>query len=223
MQALAQLSSLGSSKSPTDETMATLTSALSSPDKDVANTAALGLGGAVHTLSADPGTAPASVGDAAQRLIDRLQSATPDDDRVICLEALGNSGDARAFAAVQPFLAYAGTTVRATATRALRFIAGGDADQALIAATGDAQVEVRAAAVSTIPFRPVAGVLAAMVRLLKSDPVVGIRVAVVNGLNAQLDADPAILAALQWAAENDPSSTVRTAAGQAIAPAQHQD
>ena len=91
---------------------------------------------------------------------------------------------------------------------------GGDVDALVLAAMADKDPVVRMAAVDTVPFRPVAGVVAALEELLHSEHEVTVRLAIVNAMNMKRHDDPSIDEALAWAAENDPSSQVK-----ALAPA----
>lgn len=203
---------LGLEEEPSPEAQASLRKAMGSSDKEVATTATLALGNTVRTVNAAAGDSS----DAVATLIALLQSAADDSQRILCLQALGNTGDARALAAIGPYLTSADTTLRAVATGALKFMVGATADAAIMAAFGDKEIEVRRAAVGTVAFRPIAAVLAALDHLLRTDPEEAIRLAIVNALNVRLHDDPSIADALGWAAANDASEKVRKLAKQVL-------
>jgi hypothetical protein len=93
---------------------------------------------------------------------------------------------------------------------------GGDVDALVLAAMADRDPAVRTAAVETVPFRPVGGVLSALEELLHSEPEVTVRLAIVNAMNLKRHDDPSIDEALAWAADNDPSSQVKALARQVL-------
>ena len=187
-------------------------SAVGATDKEVATTATLALGNTVRTVNAAAGDSS----DAVAALLALLQSATDDSQRILCLQALGNTGDARALAAIGPYLTSADTTLRAAATGALKFMVGATADAAIMAAFADKELEVRRAAVGTVALQPIAAVLAALDHLLRTEPEEAIRLAIVNALNMKLHDDKSIADLLGWAAASDPSEKVRELAKQVL-------
>jgi hypothetical protein len=198
---------LSLTKHPTQESAGALKKAMGSSDEDVANTATLAAGNVVRTMNAEPS---GDTADAVQMLMDGLASASSDEERRLYLEALGNTGDARVLVAITPYLAHANVTLRAVATGALKFMTGSAADTALIAAMSDKEFSVRKAAVHTIPFRPVSGVVGAVDRLLTTEPEEAIRMEILKGMNVKIGEDVAILESIEWAMENDPSEKVRS-------------
>lgn len=205
--------SLGVSKNPTEEAEQAISKAMDSPDKDVASTAALASGSQAHTMTIEQSGDPK---DAVETLIARLTSAATDGERALYLRALGNSGDLRALPAIQPYLSHPDTTLRGVAAWSLRFMLGGEVDALVVAAMADKEVTVRIAAVETVTFRPVAGVLARLDELLRGDPETSVRMAVLNAMHTKRNEAPTIEASLTWAAENDPSSEVRVLAKQLL-------
>src|SRR5262249_16226560 len=91
---------LGTTKTPTAETLAVLDAASQRDDGDVSATATLASGNAAFRLrDVDPNASNAEVDD----LIQRYRAAPDDDTRVLLLRALGNTGDPR----IEPALAVA--------------------------------------------------------------------------------------------------------------------
>lgn len=78
----------------------------------------------------------------------------------------------------------------------------------------DKEVTVRVAAIETVTYRPVAGVLAKLDELLRDDPETSVRMAVLDAMHTKRNEAPTIEASLAWATENDPSSEVRVLAKQ---------
>ncbi|MFO0590387.1 MAG: HEAT repeat domain-containing protein [Polyangiaceae bacterium] len=204
---------LGLSKGATEETADALAEAARSPDKKVAGTSILAEGNVVRTMN---NAHSGDTGAALQGLVSGLAAASTDEERKVYLEALGNTGDPRAFDAIAPYLTDANAILRATATGALRFMTSSAADAALAKAFGDADLLVRKAAVHTLPFRPIAGVLAAVTGLLEIEPELGIRIEIVKGLSIQIAEDEDVTATVEWAAENDPSAQIRQQAQQIL-------
>ena len=208
-------------KSPTAETVAALDDAMGSSDPGVASTATLASGAAVNQMNAGAGNVPDFPGtqDAVQKLIAALQSATTDPLRLVDLQALGNTGDMRAWPAIQPYLASPNVTLRAAAAFSLRFLTGDAIDAAILAAFTDADTGVRRADVATIPYRSnVLPLMPALDTLMKSDPQTSVRIAVIEGLKSKLGQDDSVVELVTWAAAHDPASEVRNLARQVLAP-----
>lgn len=90
------------------------------------------------------------------------------------------------------------------------------ADVALGAAMSDPEYSVRKAAVHTIPFRPIAGVLKAVDALLRTEKQDALRIEIVKGLSVKISEDPAVAESVEWALENDPSAQVKQIAQQIL-------
>ena len=65
-------------------------------------------------------------------------------------------------------------------------------------------------------LRPVAGMVAALDKLLRGESEVTIRLAIVNAMNMKRKEAPVLDESLAWAAEEDPSSAVRALAKQVL-------
>jgi hypothetical protein len=202
---------LGLTKDPTDDSKQALAEAARSSDPALASTAALGLGNLSKRMieqgSGDPS-------DAIALLIERLQGAADDAERILYLDALGNTGDARALAAIEPYLAHAEAKVRAAAVAALRFLAG--VDDKLAAALQDGAASVRGAAAGALAYRAITPMLSLVTRVLQADPDVGVRLELVAALQLRKRQEPGLASLLVWAAEHDSAAEVRSAAKDAI-------
>ncbi|HWO17190.1 MAG TPA: HEAT repeat domain-containing protein [Kofleriaceae bacterium] len=202
---------LGITKHPTAESKQALLAAAAASDGKVASTAALGLGNLTKRMNEESGDAA----DAIAALIQGLAGASSDEERILYLDALGNSGDARALASIEPYLAHAETRVRAAAVEALRFMAGVDAR--LMAALGDPAAQVRRAAAGALAYHAITPMQSLVTAMLKQDPDVGTRLALVGSLQLRKRQEPALLELLQWSAANDPAAEVKGAAKTALA------
>lgn len=204
--------------SPTPEAVAALDQAMGSPDPGVSSTATLATGAAVRQLNTASGNAEdsADTRDMVAKLIAGLKSATDDEHRLVFIQALGNTGDARVWDALHPWLTSPDVTLRAAATFSLRFLAGDAAGAAIVAAFSDGDVTVRRMAVSTVAYRSVDPLMAALGDLMKKDPDVNVRLAAIGALKMKLGDGESVTALVKWAAENDPSSQVRSLAKQVL-------
>src|SRR5207237_240906 len=96
------VASLGMSASPTEDGMAALLELAGAKDHDLAATATLALGNAARRMR---GSASQDSADGVSALIDGLERATTDDERVLYLDALGNAGDGAVLPVIEPYLA----------------------------------------------------------------------------------------------------------------------
>lgn len=206
---------LGASEDPTAEGERALRSAMSSDDPLVASAATLAEGSLVKRMNESGEGDP---NDALDALIQKLSAATTDDERTLCLQALGNSGAPRALAAIEPYLTYAVVDVRAVAVDALRFMGGAGVDAALRAALRDPDVTVRRAAAGTLRYRAITPILDTVEEVLEHDDNLGVRLTIVAAMGVRKLDDPAVMEALAWAVENDPAAEVRAAAKSALGP-----
>ncbi len=197
---------LGITKHPTGASKQALLAAVGSADPALASTAALGLGNLTRRLNEDSGDAS----DAVAALIERLQRAADDAERKLYLDALGNSGDPRALAAIEPYLAHADVTVRAAAVEALRFMAG--VDGKIAAGLQDLAAPVRRAAAGALSYRSITPMLSLVTLMMKQDPDVATRLALVGSMQLRKRQEPNLVELLAWAAANDPAAEVKNAA-----------
>lgn len=173
---------LAVTKDPTAETAATLLGAMDSEDQGIASTAALATGAVVRSMTA---SGSGDTGPALDALTERLTRATATNDKELYLQALGNTGHPRALAVIAPYLTSSDVALRATAVHGMRFMAGSDADRAVVAGLSDPENEVQKAAADTLRYRPIEAVLPAVEALLASSPDKTVRAVAVRGLKAQ--------------------------------------
>ena len=204
---------LGMTRHPSDDSLRALARASRSTDAALASTATLGLGNVIKHMNEQGSGDPS---DALAQLIERLQRPADDAERILCLNALGNTGDPRALPAIEPYLASPGTDLRAAAVGALRFLAS--VDDKLVAALQDAAATVRRAAASALSYRAITPMLSVVTLVLQHDPDASTRLALVSALRLRKRQEPGLASLLAWAAEHDPAPEVRNAARGAAAP-----
>jgi hypothetical protein len=202
--------SLGLTKHPTAGSKQALLAASSSSEREISSTATLGLGNLTRRMNEEAG----DTSDAIAALIRGLEGAADDAQRILYLDALGNSGDARALSAIEPYLAHAEVRVRAAAVEALRFMAG--VEQKIIVALGDLAAAVRRAAASTLAYRAITPLRSIVSLMLQKDPDVSTRLELVNALKLRKRQEPDLVELLAWSAANDPSADVKSSAKGAI-------
>ena len=201
---------LGLTAAPTRDTLRALDDAASGTG-DLASTATLAQGNASLRMHDDDPQAAAAQVDA---LLARLARASDDEERALVLRALGNTGDPRILDALTQALATGSITVRIAATEALRLVPGSAADQLLLARCADASGLVRAAAVFAITDRDLGPFAAALARMARRDPDVGVRRAIVDLAAARLDE---LRAVVEQVAANDADPELRTIAKSVLA------
>ncbi|MDQ3340567.1 MAG: HEAT repeat domain-containing protein [Myxococcota bacterium] len=202
---------LGLTAAPTRDTLRALEESAQGAG-DLANTATLAQGNAAMRMRDDDSSASNQQVDA---LLARLARATDDDERALVLRALGNTGDPRILDAVSRSLASANIGVRMAATEALRLVRGAAADQLVLARFADSASLVRSAAVFAITERDLAPFAAALSRVVKRDPDIGVRRAIVDLAAARLDE---LRSLVEHVAANDPDAELRAIAVSVLAP-----
>ena len=140
------------------------------------------------------------------------QQRPREDEQILYLQALGNSGDARALPAIQRVLSAGGEELRSAAVTALRFIAA-EAVDGLIAATllGDPSVRVRRSAVFAASFRPPLLMLPVLQQSGAARFRARVRGEIVPVLGRSLSL-PGVVSTLQAPGQNDANAEVRQAA-----------
>jgi HEAT repeat protein len=211
---------LAQGKQPTAEAAGALDAAIGAADPGLSSTATLASGAVVNQANAAAGNPPdyAPTRDAVQKLVDGLRGARDDQARLVYLQALGNTGDARALPALQPFLASPSPALRGAAVFSLRFFTGASVDEALAAALHDPETGVRRAAASTLSYRRDVSPLEDAIReAVEEDKEMSVRLAVLDGLKFKLREDEAIGGLFAWSAEHDAAAEVRNLARQVLA------
>lgn len=174
---------LALTKAPTAETAVAIKDAMASREATMVSAAVLASGAVVRAMIQSGSGDPT---EALELLLDKLARAAEASEKALYLEALGNTGHARALAAIQPFLSDADTRLRASAARGMRFMEGSAADEAVIAALSDPELEVQQAAAHALQHRPMsAPVLAAIEGRLGANVDKSVRAAMVKGLKAR--------------------------------------
>ncbi len=204
--------SLGLSEKPSPEGRAALKVASTSKEPDVAATATLALGSAANNMQKS-GEDPK---DIVADLLARLDAATDAAEKVLVLDALGNSADARALPAIKARVAEPESSVRAAAVGALRFQKEETVDAILSAVVTDPDVMVRKAALMAMAQRNVVPLLAGYDRVIKTEPQADLRKSAIRVLARSVDAAAEVATLLVWSSQNDPDESVKQAATEAL-------
>jgi HEAT repeat protein len=172
------------------------------------------LGASAHSLKErDPALSESLVGE----LIQGLEPATSNDERVEYLTALGNAGHPASLETLAKFLKHENSGVRAAAANALRRIPGGKADQLLAQALEDPSASVRASALDAMMYRDASPVLVYAVRdLLAKEPNSEVRSGAIRVAARWASQAPALHASLERIAASDPDSQVRELASRSL-------
>lgn len=213
------VAALGLSDEPEESSAAALQRLASDPNADVRSTAVLALGNTAlaQRRHGQTGEAAAAVDD----LLARLSAAQTEDEQLLYLQALGNTGDPRALPALQAALRVPSVEVRKAAAQGLRFMpsdsGGTSPDQLLTEALRDPAAPVRLGALFAVSFRSLLVFLPALQQLVLNDGDEGVRSETVNLLgralgSAGLQLVPGVLHTLKLVAERDPAPRVRKAA-----------
>lgn len=213
------VAALGLSDQPEEASAAALQRLASDPNTDVRSTALLALGNTALAQRRQGQTGEAAA--AVDEILARLSAAQTEDEQLLYLQALGNTGDPRALPALQAALRVPSVEVRKAAAQGLRFIpsdsGGASPDQLLTEALRDPAAPVRLGALFAVSFRPLLVFLPALQQLVLHDGDEGVRSETVNLLGRALGSAgaqlmPGVLHTLKQVAERDPAPRVRRAA-----------
>jgi HEAT repeat protein len=194
---------LGTSAGIGADGLLALSEATHSEDAALSSAALLALGAAARQEIPD---APL---DPVQVLLDEVSQATTPAALALALEALGNTGDPRIAPAALAALGAAADDVRAAAVRALRFVPGPAADQAITATLAfDPAATVRRAAVMAASHRPPQPMVPALSTAAVTDLDEGVRAGAIAVLGQLAAALPEVAAVLASCAETDPSPEI---------------
>ena len=205
---LQTLGSVGVTPTPTADTINAIKTLATTTTNDAdKSTAMLALGNLAHGDD-----------DTVAYLIDQLHAATSDDQVILCLQALANTGDPRALPPIVEQLKASDVDVRAVAVSSLRLFADPSVD-GLIAQMllGDVDDHVRGQAVFADGFRAIDRALPSLNIALRRDVAISVRLAIVRVLAGQRVMNPQCDPPLAWAAQHDADETVRQAAAEALA------
>jgi hypothetical protein len=207
---VASVMSLGLVAQPGAEARGALGEAARSSDAELASTATLALGSMARR--AGDGAA-----DVVTDLLAKLEGAQTPSDKALLLDALGNAGDPRALDAILARTGDAERVVRAAAVSALRFANDDRVAPALIgAASVDADLGVRRAAITAMGMQPVAPYVEALAHVLTTEGEASVRVLAVRVLARALNQVSEVEAILSKAATKDADVRVREAATEAL-------
>jgi len=213
------LSLLGMSEAPTPDTIDFLrdTWANAEQEPELREGAVLAMGGALrHADLGDPQVAQASDASLTRLLQEVQQQSDPDRARLL-LDALGNSGAPRAIEGLSPKLDSDDARLRASSAYALRHVQDPQADRLLAdAMLSDEAPAVRLDALRAMLYRDLSEeTRAALIDALQHDEEERVRRMAAEVASKYLD-DDAVRAALELAAERDPSEGVRHEAVQSL-------
>jgi hypothetical protein len=205
---------------PTPDTLDALSriSRSSRDDRTVTDLALVALGNASRTvLASEDGTARRDAERTIQSLQQGFARAVTEDDRVLYMDALGNTGSAEILPAAQLALETGGPLLRTAGVGALRLVAAPEADAILVrVAHEDAEAQVRQQALLAMTNRPrtEAGVNTALA-LLRADASAEVRAVAIAVLEPTIERSD-VREALEAAARADASKLVREQATQAL-------
>jgi len=202
---------LGMVERPTAEAVDALRRAGTTGDDGALREAATLALGAAGNAAGHAGTPEAGV--AFEALAARAAAARDEGELALVLEAVGNTGDARALALAEPFTRHPSRAVREAAVGAVRFVASAEADAwvaAKLAARDDEALRV--GAVRAAGFRALEPLGDALAALLATDPSQAVRARTVSMLGGRVRQSPMAAELLLRAAESDPDGDVRAAA-----------
>ena len=191
--------------------------ARSTTDAGIASTAQLALGSLARSLLP---SAPARSAQIVDELTRQLRNARSNAQKQQLLLTLGNTGSPRALPSLQDYAANPDVALRATALNSLRFVTGAAAEKSLLRAlAADPSAEVRLQAAQALSFRaPSDAAFAAQKTALLNDADKNVRLAVLNALWRADFRSSETRTLVAQIAQTDPSSDVKKAAAQLLAP-----
>jgi len=203
--------SLGLSAKPTPEGKAALKGA-SAEGGDLGSTATLALGTMASSMARDGQDAT----DIVQDLLAKLEAAATAEEKVLFLDALGNTGDPRALDAIRGRVTEGDANVRAAATAALRFQKGDVVDSTLALTVRDPESIVRRAALSAMAQRETLRSFEGLKWVIEHDVVADLRKTAIRVLARAVDASFEVAELLAWCSEHDVDPEVRKSASDAL-------
>ncbi len=208
---------LGLSPNPTPEAMKATEAGIRSSDPAQRSASTLALGNQIREVRASE---PAAASSALDTLLALLEGATTVGDVVLYLEAIGNAADPRALPVIQRYLTHESWEIRAAAYGALRFIAGAEVDELLVAGlVTNPEPRVRIAVLTAISFRDIRAFAEVILAVLRTDPSKAVRNQALALVVRHADKIEGAGEAIAWAAKNDPDPEVRAVARHALSSA----
>lgn len=205
---------------PTDATITGLRELASSDEatEDVRKAATLALGSAAGEAAGQADTV-ALASETLNDLAGRLARAGDEHERILLVNALGNSGSPRTLEALGPALADASPDVRSSAVAALRLIESDDVDELIgKAMLRDDDARVRASATFAAKFQPLTDPLQdAIAQAIRGDGDAKVRARAVELAAERLDeVSETVTDALRHASEHDAEPGIRKQAGELL-------
>jgi|GEM_PF-4925968 len=200
---------LGTVSKPTPDSESLLRSLVKGHAQDeVRDTARLALGNVARSLQ---GQEPQRAERLVQDSIAFAQSASSPQERVVALQALGNTGAPQSLDVLARTVKEPDATLRQTGASALRFIESDEAERMLLElATRDASDRVRGEAVSALSFRTLSPQTVAELRQqVRKDPSESVRQLLVKVLADEAPRYADITLTLEEVSRNDASASVR--------------
>lgn len=152
-------------------------------------------------------------GAVVRGLVADLARVSTPADQVDVLRALANSGGAEALEAVRPYLTAGAVKVRIAAVDALRLMQLPEVDGIIIDRLGQAEPEMRNAALDAVSVRtPSAALVAALQQAAQSDTKPALRLKAVRIMAQWLPQRPELRSSLERLASSDESEQIRKAA-----------
>jgi hypothetical protein len=179
-------------------------------EPELRDTALLAMGGAARSADAKA----LADSHAVDYLLERLGEASSNKDRMLALDALGNTGSEQAIDAMKQALRSDDAAIRETAANGLRHIPGGEADDLLSReAATDPSPLVRSRAVSSLAYRKLDDeTRATLVNSLETDKDAGVRLSALNVMSKFVEDDETLAAAVTQASDKDLDGRVRSRA-----------
>jgi HEAT repeat protein len=150
--------------------------------------------------------------------LQRTRSAKTIDERIVALQALGNTTSPRSLDVLRAAASDPSYVVRTAAAAALRYIEGEEVEQLLLGlAVRDPESSVRAEATSSLNRRILApGTFDALAQLVRRDPAESVRQSVISVIANGADQFPEAESVLEWVVQHDVQKDVRYSASLAL-------
>jgi HEAT repeat protein len=154
------------------------------------------------------------------RLLQQLEQAKDDKERVATLHGLANTGDNQALAAIRPFVAHEDSSLRMAAAQTLAAMTSTEAESLLAERLEkEAATSVRTAVLNACAARaPTTRLIAAVEKISSAAPDPHGRIEAVRVLGRWMSSHPELRTSLEQIAKNDKEVKVREAAERLLQP-----